>query len=158
MLKTNTCRFSGLRIYPGKGLIFIRTDGQQYMFLNKKCKAYYHNRLRPAKLAWTVAYRKQHKKDQVQCVYVDGYAPRAVHVRSPPRASGGAIRRETCLTTYVFSMFFGVHALDAVVYPLTYQTLWPRPTCTSASSLQRFMMHCSGGSTQCINKEHSIPK
>ncbi|EFJ50307.1 component of cytosolic 80S ribosome and 60S large subunit [Volvox carteri f. nagariensis] len=65
VLKTNTCRFSGLRIYPGKGLLFIRTDGQQYMFLNKKCKSYYHNRLRPAKLAWTVTYRKQHKKDQV---------------------------------------------------------------------------------------------
>ncbi len=66
VLKTNTCRFSGLRIYPGKGLVFIRTDGQQYMFLNKKCKSYYHNRLRPAKLAWTVTYRKQHKKDQVR--------------------------------------------------------------------------------------------
>ncbi|KAG2453190.1 hypothetical protein HYH02_002514 [Chlamydomonas schloesseri] len=65
VLKTNTCRFSGLRIYPGKGLLFIRTDGQHYMFLNKKCKSYYHNRLRPAKLAWTVIYRKQHKKDQI---------------------------------------------------------------------------------------------
>ncbi|PNW78816.1 hypothetical protein CHLRE_09g391097v5 [Chlamydomonas reinhardtii] len=65
VLKTNTCRFSGLRIYPGKGMIFIRTDGQHYMFLNKKCKSYYHNRLRPAKLAWTVTYRKQHKKDQI---------------------------------------------------------------------------------------------
>ncbi|GFH25503.1 TRASH domain-containing protein, partial [Haematococcus lacustris] len=29
------------------------------------CKSLYNNRLRPAKLAWTVAYRKQHKKDQV---------------------------------------------------------------------------------------------
>jgi large subunit ribosomal protein L24e len=25
----------------------------------------YHNRMRPAKLAWTTIYRKQHKKDQV---------------------------------------------------------------------------------------------
>jgi hypothetical protein len=32
---------------------------------NKKCKSLYQNRLRPAKLAWTMAYRKAHKKDQV---------------------------------------------------------------------------------------------
>jgi large subunit ribosomal protein L24e len=28
VLKTQTCRFSGLRIYPGKGILFIRIDGQ----------------------------------------------------------------------------------------------------------------------------------
>lgn len=66
VLKTTTCRFSGLRIYPGKGLLFIRVDAQQYLFLNKKCKSLYHNRLKPAKLAWTTTYRKQHKKDQVR--------------------------------------------------------------------------------------------
>jgi large subunit ribosomal protein L24e len=65
VLKTTICRFSGLRIYPGKGILFIRVDGQQYLFLNKKCKSLYNNRLRPAKLAWTTTYRKQHKKDQV---------------------------------------------------------------------------------------------
>jgi len=65
VLKTTVCRFSGLRIYPGKGILFIRVDSQQYLFLNKKCKSLFNNRLRPAKLAWTVAYRKQHKKDQV---------------------------------------------------------------------------------------------
>lgn len=27
-LQTQTCRFSGLRIYPGKGILFIRVDGQ----------------------------------------------------------------------------------------------------------------------------------
>lgn len=26
--RTQTCRFSGLRIYPGKGVLYIRTDGQ----------------------------------------------------------------------------------------------------------------------------------
>eukprot|EP00882_Tetradesmus_deserticola_P000136 GHRQ01000150.1.p1 GENE.GHRQ01000150.1~~GHRQ01000150.1.p1 ORF type:complete len:150 (+),score=86.15 GHRQ01000150.1:159-608(+) len=65
VLKTTLCRFSGLRIWPGRGMLFIRTDNQQYLFLNKKCKSLYHNRLRPAKLAWTTTYRKSHKKDQV---------------------------------------------------------------------------------------------
>lgn len=27
VLKTVTCRFSGLRIYPGRGIQFVRTDG-----------------------------------------------------------------------------------------------------------------------------------
>jgi ribosomal protein L24E len=57
VLKTTLCRFSGLRIYPGRGILFIRVDNQQYLFLNKKCKSLYHNRLRPAKLAWTTTYR-----------------------------------------------------------------------------------------------------
>eukprot|EP00879_Flechtneria_rotunda_P000088 GHRR01000135.1.p1 GENE.GHRR01000135.1~~GHRR01000135.1.p1 ORF type:complete len:150 (+),score=47.48 GHRR01000135.1:98-547(+) len=65
VLKTTLCRFSGLRIWPGRGMLFIRVDNQQYLFLNKKCKNLYHNRLRPAKLAWTTTYRKAHKKDQV---------------------------------------------------------------------------------------------
>lgn len=57
VLKTTLCRFSGLRIWPGRGMLFIRTDNQQYLFLSKKCKSLYHNRLRPAKLAWTTTYR-----------------------------------------------------------------------------------------------------
>jgi len=63
VLKTATCRFSGLRIYPGKGIIFVRIDGQQFLFLNKKARRLYHQRKRPAKIAWTTVYRKQHRKD-----------------------------------------------------------------------------------------------
>eukprot|EP00798_Chlamydomonas_sp_ICE-L_P001718 gene1718-33125_t len=65
VLKTTLCRFSGLRIYPGRGVVFVRIDGQQFLFLSKKCRSLFNNRLRPAKLAWTAAYRKAHKKDQV---------------------------------------------------------------------------------------------
>ncbi|CAL8470921.1 g10463 [Coccomyxa elongata] len=64
VLKTATCRFSGLRIYPGRGILYVRVDGQQYLFLNQKCKSLFAQRKRPAKIAWTVTYRKQHKKDQ----------------------------------------------------------------------------------------------
>mmetsp|Transcript_39597 Transcript_39597/g.112291 ORF Transcript_39597/g.112291 Transcript_39597/m.112291 type:complete len:150 (+) Transcript_39597:121-570(+) len=66
VLKTTNCRFSGLRIYPGKGILYVRVDGQQYLFLNKKVKSLFNNRLRPAKLAWTFTYRKEHKKDQTE--------------------------------------------------------------------------------------------
>ncbi|CAN6303042.1 unnamed protein product [Urochloa humidicola] len=58
VLKTELCRFSGAKIYPGKGIRFIRADSQVFLFANSKCK-----RLKPAKLTWTAMYRKQHKKD-----------------------------------------------------------------------------------------------
>jgi len=35
---------------------------QVFLFINSKCKRYFHNRLRPSKLDWTATYRKQHKK------------------------------------------------------------------------------------------------
>ncbi|KAL2543645.1 60S ribosomal protein L24 [Forsythia ovata] len=63
VLKTELCRFSGAKIYPGRGIRFIRSDSQVFLFVNSKCKRYFHNRLRPAKLTWTAVYRKQHKKD-----------------------------------------------------------------------------------------------
>lgn len=37
---------------------------QQFLFLHKKCKSLFNQRKRPAKLAWTTTYRKQHRKDQ----------------------------------------------------------------------------------------------
>ncbi|KAG1338220.1 zinc finger protein VAR3, chloroplastic [Cocos nucifera] len=61
--RTELCRFSGAKIYPGKGIRFVRSDSQVFLFANSKCKRYFHNRLKPAKLTWTAMYRKQHKKD-----------------------------------------------------------------------------------------------
>ncbi|KAG6551696.1 hypothetical protein Mapa_006785 [Marchantia paleacea] len=63
VLKTEMCRFSGAKIYPGRGIRFIRSDSQVFLFVNSKCKRYFHNRLKPSKLCWTAVYRKQHKKD-----------------------------------------------------------------------------------------------
>ncbi|KAG9458548.1 hypothetical protein H6P81_003056 [Aristolochia fimbriata] len=63
VLKTELCRFSGAKIYPGKGIRFVRADSQVFLFSNSKCKRYFHNRLKPSKLTWTAMYRKQHKKD-----------------------------------------------------------------------------------------------
>ncbi|KAD4585011.1 hypothetical protein R6Q59_036342 [Mikania micrantha] len=66
VLKTELCRFSGQKIYPGKGIRFIRSDSQVFLFANSKCKRYFHNKLKPSKLTWTAMYRKQHKKDLAQ--------------------------------------------------------------------------------------------
>eukprot|EP00271_Cylindrocystis_brebissonii_P014864 TRINITY_DN36484_c0_g1_i1.p1 TRINITY_DN36484_c0_g1~~TRINITY_DN36484_c0_g1_i1.p1 ORF type:complete len:185 (-),score=53.27 TRINITY_DN36484_c0_g1_i1:501-998(-) len=63
VLKTELCRFSGAKIYPGRGIRFVRADSQVFLFVNSKCKRYFHLRLRPSKLKWTALFRKQHKKD-----------------------------------------------------------------------------------------------
>merc|ERR1712039_411113 len=63
VIKTETCRFSGLRIYPGRAVKFVRTDTQIFTFLKSKCRTLFNQRKRPAKLAWTSLYRKHHKKD-----------------------------------------------------------------------------------------------
>jgi large subunit ribosomal protein L24e len=62
VLKTEVCRFSGLKIYPGHGMRLTKIDCQTYLFLNAKCKRLFNARLKPAKLAWTAFYRKAHKK------------------------------------------------------------------------------------------------
>ncbi|KAK3274622.1 60S ribosomal protein L24B [Cymbomonas tetramitiformis] len=66
VLKTESCRFSGLRIYPGHGMTLVRIDCQVFKFLNAKVKKLYNQRLKPSKLAWTFLYRKQHKKDKTE--------------------------------------------------------------------------------------------
>ncbi|KAE8668415.1 60S ribosomal protein L24 [Hibiscus syriacus] len=63
----NAFRFSGAKIYPGKGIRFVRADSQVFLFSNSKCKRYFHNRLKPSKLKWTAMYRKQHKKLSAIC-------------------------------------------------------------------------------------------
>ncbi len=57
VLKTEVCRFSGLKIYPGHGTRLTKMDSQTYLFLNAKCKRLFNLRLRPAKPAWTTQYR-----------------------------------------------------------------------------------------------------
>merc|ERR1712224_279227 len=63
--KNNSCYFSGLKINPGRGILFVRNDGQCFNFSNSKNRRLYNCRKRPAKIAWTAAYRKLHKKDRI---------------------------------------------------------------------------------------------
>ena len=64
VIKTEICRFSGLKIYPGHGTKYFRTDTQSFLFLKRKCRTLFNQRKKPSKIAWTFSYRKAHKKDQ----------------------------------------------------------------------------------------------
>ena len=66
VVKTETCSFSGLRIYPGHGIFFVRGDSKGFKFVNRKVKSLFTQRLNPRKLAWTVLYRRMHKKGTLE--------------------------------------------------------------------------------------------
>ncbi|KAJ3414681.1 60S ribosomal protein L24 [Chytridiales sp. JEL 0842] len=60
------CNFSGFKIYPGHGRMFIRSDSRSYRFINGKCESYFLQRLKPSKLDWTIVFRRLHKKGQTE--------------------------------------------------------------------------------------------
>lgn len=54
------------RIYPGKGSRFVTRGGQLVIFAGSKVDSLYHQRKKPAKLVWTQAWRRMHKKLNVE--------------------------------------------------------------------------------------------
>ncbi|KAJ0667676.1 putative ribosomal protein L24e/L24 superfamily [Helianthus annuus] len=64
--RTELCRFSGQKIYPGRGIRFIISDSQVFLFANSKCKKVLSQQAEASKLTWTAMYRKQHTKGLAQ--------------------------------------------------------------------------------------------
>ena len=56
-LKLDLCNFSGMKIYPSRGIRLARVDGKIYNFVNKKSRNAYLMKKNPRKIAWTVLYR-----------------------------------------------------------------------------------------------------
>ena len=61
-MKTETCNFSGYKIYPGHGRKYVRTDMKAFVFINAKCEKAFLTKSNPRKVGWTQVYRKMHKK------------------------------------------------------------------------------------------------
>ena len=64
VIKTQPCSFSEFAIYPGHGVTYVRRDGTPYIFITAKARSMFNQRKKPAKLKWTCAWRKLHKKRQ----------------------------------------------------------------------------------------------
>ena len=63
--KTELCAFSEQKIYPGRGRRFAGKDGKQHNFFSNKVRKLYHQRIKPVKLTWTLAWRRFNKKIKV---------------------------------------------------------------------------------------------
>jgi len=56
------CALSEFRIYPGTGKLFVRRDGKPIFLGSSKAYSMTLQRKKPAKLVWTQAWRRLHKK------------------------------------------------------------------------------------------------
>jgi len=61
-MKVEVDSFSGSKIYPGRGTLFVRGDSKIFRFQNSKSASLFHQRKNPRRISWTVLYRRQHKK------------------------------------------------------------------------------------------------
>jgi len=61
-MRTYDDSFSGQRIYPGKGKIYVRGDSKVFRFHNGKTESLFLQRKNPRRISWTVLYRRQHRK------------------------------------------------------------------------------------------------
>merc|ERR1712060_821818 len=53
------------RIYPGRGRRHIGRDGKTYFFISTKARSMFHQKIKPVKLTWTLAWRRFNKKIRV---------------------------------------------------------------------------------------------
>ncbi|OAQ68533.1 60S ribosomal protein L24 [Pochonia chlamydosporia 170] len=61
-MRTYDDTFSGQRIYPGKGKIYVRGDSKVFRFQNGKSESLFLQRKNPRRIAWTVLFRRAHRK------------------------------------------------------------------------------------------------
>ena len=59
------CAFSGFRIYPGKGRIFVQRDCKTFKFIDSQSERLWKMKRNPRRISWTAAYRHAHKKGLV---------------------------------------------------------------------------------------------
>ncbi|KAK6526679.1 60S ribosomal protein L24 [Arthrobotrys megalospora] len=61
-MKVELDSFSSRKIYPGKGKLFVRGDSKSFRFSNGKSESLFLQRKNPRRIAWTILYRRMHKK------------------------------------------------------------------------------------------------
>lgn len=61
-MKVEVDSFSGAKIYPGRGTLFVRGDSKIFRFQNSKSSSLFQQRKNPRRVHWTVLFRKHHKK------------------------------------------------------------------------------------------------
>ena len=63
--KTDLCSYTESKIYPGRGRRHIAKDGKTYFFISTKARSLFHQKIKPVKLTWTLAWRRFNKKIRI---------------------------------------------------------------------------------------------
>merc|ERR1712212_340871 len=61
-MKIELCNYSGYKVYPSRGITFIKADGKTFRFLDGRSKKAHRLKRNPRKVTWTVLYRRKHRK------------------------------------------------------------------------------------------------
>ncbi|RHZ75826.1 hypothetical protein Glove_209g96 [Diversispora epigaea] len=61
-MKIEIDSFSGNKIYPGKGKLYVRADNRIFRFIGSKTESLSLQKFNPRKISWTIVYRRMHKK------------------------------------------------------------------------------------------------
>ncbi|KAJ1992648.1 60S ribosomal protein L24 [Dimargaris cristalligena] len=61
-MKLEICSFSGHKIYPGHGSLYVRADNRVFRFVSSKSESLFLQRKNPRKINWTVVYRRINRK------------------------------------------------------------------------------------------------
>ncbi|KAJ1786211.1 60S ribosomal protein L24 [Coemansia sp. RSA 2167] len=56
------CEFSGYKIYPSRGRLYVTSDSKTHRFLSSKTESLFKQRKNNRSLLWTVMYRKVNNK------------------------------------------------------------------------------------------------
>ena len=67
-MKVETCSFSGWKIHPGHGILYIRNDSKSFRFRTSKDESYFLQRQKNAKFRWTAVYRRLNKKGSAEAL------------------------------------------------------------------------------------------
>merc|ERR1711966_8884 len=62
VIKTETCSYSGFKIWPGRGKTMVRMDQKMFRFVRGKDEACHLMKRRNLTTKWTVHYRRINKK------------------------------------------------------------------------------------------------
>lgn len=81
VIKTDACAFSEVRVYPGHGIRFVTRTAQLVVLSTHKVLRLFHQKKKPAKLYWTLASRRAHKKKQSEEAAIKRRARRVVKVQ-----------------------------------------------------------------------------
>jgi len=66
VIKTDTCFFTEMKIWPGKGRRLIRRDGKLLSFIDGKSRMLHIQKIKAQRLRWTQAWRRRNKKGKVE--------------------------------------------------------------------------------------------
>jgi len=65
VVKTDLCNYTEYKIFPGHGQKFVSKDMKTNIYITKKAMKLQHQKIKPAKLTWTQAWRRMNKKGKV---------------------------------------------------------------------------------------------